>query len=458
MQTWLRTLIAALLGSTLYACPGLSARASDPTVGRENAPPALAGPLSLEEAVRIAIEHHPSVEASEAALRSAAAQVRAARSSQRLVISAANYFSDSSAPLALTAPSSTSFLPGQAQPFNYGYTMPNVPHYGQNIMAMLPVYNGGRTSAAVRSAVAMRQAAQAQSIATEQEIALRAKETYHGVLLAEAVTEARHREAQEVESRLKEVEERHRSDGVALYEVQRHRAELARARRELTDARRDLAIARLDLNMILGLPEDARPALSGSLALQPVQGDLAEQLATAEQQSPELEAAEARCDSAEATDRAARRASRPSIYACLVQANAANIGARGLGGTLFAVCGYYPLFDSGLRRAAREQTKAQVEEEKALCEAVQRKVKRDVTAAWLTLHAAAENVRDSAEAASLAEESYRALQLRYEARRATQAELFDSLAALTRARLDHLRSLYDHRVARARLDRAVGRV
>jgi outer membrane protein TolC len=345
-----------------------------------------------------------------------------------------------------------------AEPFNYGYTMPNVPHYGQNIMAMLPIYNGGRANAAVRGALATRQAVLAQSLTAEQDIALRAKQAYHTLLLAEAITAARQKEVQEIESRLKEVEERHRTDGVALYEVQRHRAERARARRELINARRDRAIARLDLNVLLGQPAETELTLADTLAFEPIGGTLADQLATAERQSPELEAAEARCEAAEEVHKAVKRSSRPSVYACLVQANAANVGARGLGGTLFAVCSYFPIFDSGQRRAAREQTQAQVEQEKADCEDAQRKVKRDVAAAWLALQAAAEVVHESANAASQAEESYQALQLRYEVRRATQTEVFDVLEVLTRARLDHLQSLYDYNIARARLDRAVGKV
>jgi outer membrane protein len=456
MRTWLRTMVVVLLGSTLVARPGAAGQQA--AAHEEKAPPAITGPLSMAEAVRLAVERHPSVEATRAAIRSAEAQVRAIRSSQRLLISAANYFSDSSAPLTLTAPSSSSLIPGLAEPFSYGYTMPNVPHYGQNIMAMLPVYNGGRASAAVRSALASRQAAESQTLTTEQEIALRTKEAYHAVLLAQAVADVRQGEVREIEARLKEIEERHRTDGVALYEVLRHRAELARARRERTNAQRDLAIARLDLNTALGLPQEAELALSDRLAFQPVSGTLAEQLAVAERQSPELEVADSRCEAAEESHKAVKRASRPSVYACLVQANAANIGARGLGGTLFAVCSYFPIFDSGMRRAACDEMQARVEQEKANCDELRRKVKRNVSASWLSLQAAAENVRASEEGTSQAEESYRALQLRYEARRSTQTELFDALAALTRARLDQVQSLYDYNIARARLDRAVGRV
>jgi len=206
------------------------------------------------------------------------------------------------------------------------------------------------------------------------------------------------------------------------------------------------------------VPPETKLELADPLAASPVEGTLAAAMETAERQSPEWQGAEAECAAAEEGLRAARRASRPSVYACLVQANAANIGARGLNGHVGGIMTYFPLFDSGLRRASWEAAAARVSEEKASCDAVRRKVKRDVAAAWTALDAARDNVSVSEAAATQAEESFRALELRFEARRATQTELLDALAAVTSARLDRARALYDYNLARAQLDRAVGRL
>jgi outer membrane protein TolC len=149
-----------------------------------------------------------------------------------------------------------------------------------------------------------------------------------------------------------------------------------------------------------------------------------------------MAAAEARCQAVDEPLKAAKRSAKPNIYACVVQANAANIGAWGLGGTVFGICTYLPPFDSGVRRATREQVEAQLIEQKANCDDIKLKVKRDVSAAWLMLKAADDNETISQAAATQAEESYRALQRRYDAHRATESELFDALGAFVRARLD----------------------
>src|SRR5262249_50052829 len=268
-------------------------------------------------------------------------------------------------------------------------------HYGQNIMLALPLYDGGRTRAELSSAVAMRQAAEAQTANTEQEIALRTKEAYHGVLLAQAVADVRKNQMQELETRLKEIEERSRTDGVALFEVLRPRAELASARQQSTNAQRDVEIALLALKTALGLPQETDLQPSDPLALEPLQTTLAEQQTVAERQSPEMAIAEATCRAADESLKAARRAAKPHFYACAVQTNGVNRGIPNVGSTFLGLCSYLPMFDSGLRRANREQSEARVLEAKSSCADAKLKVKRDVTAAWLTLQAAADNVRVS---------------------------------------------------------------
>jgi outer membrane protein TolC len=381
------------------------------------------------------------------------------RSSQRLLITASQVASTASSPVLYSAPAPS--LPvglSSVAPMVYGWPIPDTDHYGQNVMLVQPLFDGGRSKAELRSAIAMRTAAEAQTANTEQEIALRTKEAYHGVLLAQGSAEVRQSQVKEVESRLKSIEERYRTDGVALYEVLRHRAELASARQQYTNARRDLEIALLDLKTALGLPQDTDLQPSDRLVFEPLQTTLEEQQTVAERQSPEMAAAEARCKAADEGLKAAKRASKLNLYACAVQTNGVNRGLPNVSSSFFGFCTYLPLFDSGMRRANTEMAEARVLEMKSTCTDAKLKVKRDVTASWLTLQAAADNVGVSEAAANEAEESYRALQLRYEARRATQTELFDAFDAVVRARLNRLQSLYDYNIARDRLDRAVGRV
>src|SRR6476661_3745269 len=132
MHIWKTTAIAAAL--PLLALPG--AGAPDTHHESETAP-ALSGPITMAEAVQIAIERSPATESTRAAIRSADAQVRAVRASHRLLITAASYLTHASTPITFTAPSPSPPVGSNGgTPFSYGYAMPNAPHYGQNIMFM----------------------------------------------------------------------------------------------------------------------------------------------------------------------------------------------------------------------------------------------------------------------------------------------------------------------------------
>jgi outer membrane protein len=473
MYSWLRAVAIVNIGCAMLARPtGVPEKQTAPegrlahpagTREKQAAPegtaPAISGPISLSEAVRIAVERHPSVEAMHAAARSAAQQVRALRSTRSLGISAASVASHSSAPIGFSSPTLSPLVGATGvSPFNYGWVMPALPSYNQGLLASLPLYDGGRSKAEIRSAVARREAAESAAVSTEQEIALKTKEAYFAVLLAQALADVQQNQMREVEARMKVIEERYRTDGIALYEVLRHQAELANSRQQNLNAQRDLAVALLDLKTCLGQPLDANITPSDPLAFQPLEGTLEDQMVAAERQSPELAAAEARCKAADQSLKASRRAGMPTLIATAVGAGVAIKNAPGLTGSAYGVSMYLPIFDGGLRRANSAAAKARVAEEKASCEDLKLKAKRDVAAAWLELQTASENVSVSETAISQADESYRALQLRYDARRATQAELLDALGALTRARLNRVQALYDYNMARARLDRAVGRV
>jgi outer membrane protein len=479
MHTWLRAVAVLNLGCAVLAHPvgtgGKPAAIREaviekPSVAREavlekpavegEEAPRLSGPITLSDAVRIAVLRHPSVEAMHAAARSAAEQVRALRSTRTLGISAASVASHSSAPIGFATPSPTPLVgPTGISPFNYGWVMPpQFSSYNQGLLVTLPLYDGGRSKAEIRSAVARREAAESEAVTTEQEIAMKTKAAYFAVLFAQAIADVQQNQMREVEARMKVIEERYRTDGVALYEVLRHQAELANVRQQNLNAQRDLAVALLDLKTCLGQPLEADITPADPLEFHPVEGTLDDQMAVAQRQSPELAAAEARCKAADQSLKAARRASYPAIVATAVGAGVAIQDAPGLTGSAYGVSMYLPIFDGGLRRANSEAAKARVAEEKATCSDMKLKVKRDVAAAWLDLQTASENVSVSETAISQADEAYRALQLRYDARRAIQAELLDALGALTRARLNRVQALYDYNIARARLDRAVGRV
>ncbi|MBI4571747.1 MAG: TolC family protein, partial [candidate division NC10 bacterium] len=80
----------------------------------------------------------------------------------------------------------------------------------------------------------------------------------------------------------------------------------------------------------------------------------------------------------------------------------------------------------------------------------------DVRDAFLAVHTARQRVAVARDAVTHAEESLRIVQDRYEAGLTTIVELLDSETALTAARTNLTRTLYDATVGQARLDLSLG--
>jgi len=102
------------------------------------------------------------------------------------------------------------------------------------------------------------------------------------------------------------------------------------------------------------------------------------------------------------------------------------------------------------------------EQESVMRELIQTKsdvedgIRLEVKDAVLGLETAERNIPTTQKAVAQGEENLRVNEERYKAQVTTIAELLDAQTLLAQARLNHYRALYDHNLARARLERAMG--
>jgi outer membrane protein TolC len=80
-----------------------------------------------------------------------------------------------------------------------------------------------------------------------------------------------------------------------------------------------------------------------------------------------------------------------------------------------------------------------------------------VRQAWLDGATAERNYQTAQAALRSAQAAYDVIAIRVKNQKGIQLELLDALAAVTRARGAVAQALYDHALAAARLDRAIGR-
>jgi outer membrane protein TolC len=115
-----------------------------------------------------------------------------------------------------------------------------------------------------------------------------------------------------------------------------------------------------------------------------------------------------------------------------------------------------PVFDSGRRNAHREETAAQLRQERIKEDELKQQVDLDVRTSLDSLQSAEDQVTVAREGLQLAENELTQAQRRYEAGVAVGLEVTDAQTRVARARDNQILALYNYNLARIDLGQALG--
>jgi outer membrane protein len=115
-----------------------------------------------------------------------------------------------------------------------------------------------------------------------------------------------------------------------------------------------------------------------------------------------------------------------------------------------------PIFEGWAVAAGVDQADANLKAAEASNEATIQSVVLDVQQQYLALQASAEAIEASKTLVAEAEESLKLSEGRYNFGAGSPIEITDAQVTLSNARITYIQSLYNYRVARARLQRAMG--
>lgn len=418
--------------------------------------PRLVGALTARTAVDIALARSLRLGLAREEVLMATAQRLAAASQLGLQVSAT----------AVVASQDTSMIyptaPG-VMPTFYA-RLADRPSADFNLMAMLPLFTGGRLQALLAGARAGEKAALARQAWELLDVAREARAAYARVLLArERLEVARWQVAQQSET-LDLVNTQLAAGKVAAYVQMRARAEWAGARQAENEARAALTAEEAGLKTVLGI--DMASDLTFADALRAPERPSAasrpldEVMRTALHERPDLSAARLDVASAAQAVRAARARYAPSLYATGMLEG---LQAWGRGQAAMSSRGYsvgavlsVPLLDGGERRAEVLERQALQRQRSLQVQELELEVTRQVTEARASFEAASENVSLADDEVARATEDLRVARLRFRLGRAIHLEVVDALAAVARARLNRVNALYMAEVAAADLQRATG--
>jgi outer membrane protein TolC len=318
------------------------------------------------------------------------------------------------------------------------------------------LYDFGRTSGLYRESVWRERMSEMELVRARQTVEFDVAAAYLQVLLANASRRVEEDAVRRAEAILHDTVAR-RQNGDALREdVLRAEVQLSASREDLIRAREQEFDGLAGLNNVMGR-NASLPLEVEELAMEPaLPGTLADLLAEAAAQRPEIRIAEQGVAAAQAGRSAAQADFLPEVFA--------RVSAGRVDGE-FVVSGWQqgvglhmesPLYDGGERRGNLRSADAKVQSAIASSQSVLDGISLQVNLAYRSVVASRECIELSRTAVSQAEENLRIVTVRYNNGDATPTDVVDGETALTGAQQRYYRSTFNYLVALARVDYVTG--
>ena len=415
--------------------------------------------LTLQEAVRTALESHPALEAAAAESSQAEAGVEIARSGMAPRVSLTETYMRSNNPVF-----AFSSLLNQRRftESDFAIDSLNSPNSIQNFQSAVRVeqvlFDAKRTKHAVRAARLRTDLSEQARRRAESDVLLAAARTYFGALTADEAVAVADVTMESVREDLRRATHLQEAGLATLADVRAVEARLAAIEEQRIRARTDAETARAALNDALGLSLDRSFTLVSALDAKPaVPGELDHYLTLALENRPDLTQAAIAGRVAEEERRSAESDLWPMIVAQgQLQADAQRFVTRGGGSWMAGVALQWDVWKGAEKRS--RITAAKYGEQKAA--ALERRARSgallQVRSAFGEHRSASERVTAAQAAVAQAEESLRIVRNRYEAGLETVTAVLQSETALTEAKFRRLAAQYDRRVSRVALEHAAG--
>jgi outer membrane protein TolC len=400
--------------------------------------------ITVDEAVRLALANNPSGKIAVFEFEAAKGALTSARSYRWFTISAQHKDSWT--------------WNGEAYNKKYGYE-PNfvVDSFTNGASLNWTLWSGNKIESQVSQAKLSLDSSQWGIAKARQQLKYDATDAYFKFMAARDNVKLSQESVERLERYLRDVKLQFDVGVVAKVDVLRSEVSLAQARQTLIEAQNTYDLTMANLNNIIGLPLTTELSIKGDMGYARYEKELAACVDAALRQRPEISQYTDSAKIAQEGITIAKSGYLPTVSAVY---NAGWSNDQFPGGNNYNWSVYlltsWTLFDSGLtagkvKQAVEGYKKAQ-EQLKQTVDSVQ----LDVRSTYLSLKSSEQSIATSSSAVGLAEEDYKIKVIRYQAGVGTNLDVLDAQVALTTAKNNYLKALYDFNNYRAKLDKAMG--
>ena len=311
-----------------------------------------------------------------------------------------------------------------------------------------------------------RERSEAQVENARVSVALQARVAYYDVLLDRALLTVQQQALEQAQRRLEETRKFYEAGTGSEFDLLTAQVEVDNLRPRVIEARNRLVLDRNELKRIVGLARDQPVARTDSLepptdAPHPPPS-LDQATDRALEDRPDLRAQKLALGLQQQNIRAEKRSALPSFdldaaFTRRASSAAAWPEARDFSQSLTAgVTLSVPIFDGRARSGRVQQAKAAADRERYRLAQLRENARLDVQQAYQSMQAALEAIRASESTVERAERALQIARTRLRNGLSTQVEQNDAELAVTEARTNYAQAVYGYRVAKARLDAALG--
>ncbi len=312
----------------------------------------------------------------------------------------------------------------------------------------------GRSTAARQAAEAVRMGAYEM---TRLDISTRVKVAYDRVLFGSKKLDYIQQDLRLAQDFLRKAQLRLEAGDVPQLEVLRAEVEAGRAANRVTNATNELAVFGAELNTLLASQRGTSAEIEGELEYQAVEFELEPLQQTAIEHRPDVLGGEWVLQSAQSERALAKAAFVPDVTVGLFRQTVQDPAGKddfwrvGLSLEL-------PLWAAARQRGQLAEATASVGQAEAELEVIQNRVLFEVERAFLHLQTSAAQVRlYNSRIIHEAERTFEVASQSYAEGKVTYLERLEAQRTLTAVRQEYAEALFNHRVAVADLERAVGK-
>lgn len=407
--------------------------------------------LNLDDAMLRAFRTNPTVSIAQYELDSARASYNAARQSRGISISASHttkrggYDDNIVKKTDATGAWTGEYWKGIGNSHSNGLT------------ASLPIFTGGKLKGNIKQAKANYQYNQVGVQRTYNEMRSTVTDGYFTMLQADNMQKLSAESVARLEDHLKNVQAQYDVGVVAKADVLRSQVELADAKQTLIQAENSYQLAEASLNKIVGLPMDTNLKLDNLLVYNAYDKTMDDCLAYAAEHRPELMQAKYSVDAAKGALMVARSGHMPQVAANASQSWSDNNwpgdekGNWGVGVNVSM-----NVFDTGVTLSKIHGAEADLKKAEETYRNTVDSVNLDVRSNYLGLREAEKRIGTTKLAVEQADEDYRIAQLRYMSGVGTNTDVLDAQVALTQAKTNYTKALYDYNTSKTALETSIG--